>query len=91
MHKGEHATGGIAYFYAVETSPHKRVNRKIEKAGGHSVSGSLATQVSENPKAEHPTPVIILSQMNEPRFDAVLTHLVFEKPARRRLPPELSK
>ena len=55
MHKGEHATGGIAYFYAVETSPHKRVNRKIEKADGHSVIGSPATQVPENPKAEHPT------------------------------------
>ena len=56
MHKGEHTTGGIAaYFYTVETSPHKRVNRKIEKAGGHSVFGSPATQVPENPKAEHPT------------------------------------
>ena len=48
-------------------------------------------QIPVNPKARHPTPVIILSQMNEPRFDAVLTHLVFEKPARRRLPPEFSK
>ena len=55
MHKGEHVTGGIAYFYAVETSPHEKVNRKIEKAGGHSVFGNPAMQVQENPKAEHPT------------------------------------
>ena len=52
MHKGEQTTGGIAYFYAVETLPHKRVNRKFEKAGGHSVFRSPATQVPENPKAE---------------------------------------
>ena len=57
----------------------------------HLVFGSPATQIPVNPKAWHPTPVIILSQMNEPRFDAVLTHLIFEKLARRRLPPELSR
>ena len=91
MHKGEDATGAIAYFYAVETSLHKRVNRKIEKACGHVVFGNPATKIPVNPKARYPTPVIISSQMNEPSFNAVLTHLVFEKPARRRLPPTFSK
>ena len=57
--------------------------------GGRVVFGSPATQMPVNPKARHPTPVIILSQMIEPLFDAVLTHLIFEKPARRRLPPGL--
>ena len=54
--------------------------------GGHLVFGSPATQIPVNPEARHPTQVIILSQMNEPRFDAVLTHLITE-----RLPPEFSK
>ena len=48
-------------------------------------------QIPVNPKARHPTPVIILSQMNKLCFDAVLTHLTIEKPARRRLSPEFSK
>ena len=59
--------------------------------GGHLVFGSPATQIPVNPKARHSTSVTILSQMNKPSFDAVLTHLIFEKPARRRLPPEFSK
>ena len=59
--------------------------------GGHLVFGSPATQIPVNPKAKHPTPVIILSQMNEPHFGAVLTHLIIEKTTRRRLPPEFPK
>ena len=115
---------GIAYFYAVEASPHNRVKRnwkmqlvtrsmeaqprssqRILKMstlasthlslkdynGCHLVYGSPTTQIPVNHKARHPTPVIILSQMNEPRFGAVLTHLIIEKPAQRRLPPEFSK
>ena len=48
-------------------------------------------QIPVNPKARHPTPVNILSQMNEPRFGTVLKHLTIEKLAQRRLIPEFSK
>ena len=65
------------------TQPSTHLSLKGYK-GGHR---SPTTQIPVNPKARHPTPVIILSQINEPRFGAVLTHLIIEKPARRRLPP----
>ena len=72
------------------TPPSTHLSLKGYK-GDHLVFGSPATQILVNPKARHPTPVIILSQMKELSFGAVLTHLIIEKLARRRLPPEFSK
>ena len=72
------------------TPPSTHLSLKDQK-GGHLVFRSPATQIPVNPKARHPTPVIILSQMNEPRFGAVLTHLTIEKQVRQRLHSEFSK
>ena len=51
--------------------------------GSHSVFGSPAMQVPENPKAEHPTPKNASTVLAY-----LLTHLAMKTPARRRLPPK---
>ena len=73
----------------LSTPPSTRLSLKGYK-GSHLVFGSPVTQIPVNPKARHPIPVIISSQMNGPRFGTVLTHLIIERPARQRLPPEFS-
>ena len=59
------------------------------KRGSHLVFGNPASQVPENPKAEHPTPKSRASFLWS--FNSVLAHLTMKKPARRRLPPKISK
>ena len=56
--------------------PQQQGQRVVRWSGGHSVFGNPATQVPENPKAEHPTPAHSLNLKGYK-----VGHLVFGNPA----------